>query len=206
MFVVPETYRVRSGAGRHDSTDADGNNGLFIVKSAKLSNQLKVVAYDGSGWERVFVSLNHRRPSWEEMSHVKRLFWGPDELVVRYYLPEQDYINRHPHTLHLWRPKQAALPAPPACLVDPPQDTPEVVLDAAPAAAPAPPSVSAPQPDIGLNRTETLLAFVGWVLMRHRDKLQTIDADAWAELIAEFTAANALEPQRHDWTHRATIP
>jgi len=69
------------------------------------------------GWEHVSVSTKSRPPNWTEMSWVKRLFWEPQACVVQYMPPEKDYINFHPHTLHMWRSTKALFPMPPKILV-----------------------------------------------------------------------------------------
>ena len=101
MFKVPEKYRVRTGSFRSSITD--GNNGVFKVRSLKIKTCLHCIASDGAGWEHVSVSTYSRCPSWKEMSLIKNLFWGCDDLVVQMHPPESDYINNHPYCLHLWR-------------------------------------------------------------------------------------------------------
>lgn len=53
-----------------------------------------------------------RCPTWEEMCHVKDLFWRPDELVLQYHPPKSEYVNCHPFVLHLWRPLDVVIPLP----------------------------------------------------------------------------------------------
>lgn len=76
-FKVPEKYRVKGGInGMMQSDETFGNNGLFIIKTPKISSPLTVIASDGAEWEHVSVSLTHRCPTWEEMCLIKSLFWG----------------------------------------------------------------------------------------------------------------------------------
>jgi hypothetical protein len=75
------------------------------------------------GWEHVSVSFTDRSPTWEEMCWVKNLFWEEDEVVVQYHPRKSDYVNHHPHCLHLWRPMRRSLPTPPTILVGPKQET-----------------------------------------------------------------------------------
>jgi hypothetical protein len=95
-----EPYRVRKGT--HATSEADGNNGMFLVPCGKVT--LKVLASDGLAWAHVSVSLPDRCPTWEEMCHVKELFWRSDEAVMQLHPPRSEYVNYHPHCLHLWRP------------------------------------------------------------------------------------------------------
>ncbi len=91
--------------------------------------RLLVIASPGSDevpWEHVSVSarsLNFlkslRCPTWEEMAWIKSLFWNDDEAVVEYHPPKAEYVNHHPHCLHLWRPLHLPLPIPPSIAVGP---------------------------------------------------------------------------------------
>jgi len=101
-FHVPEKFRVKSGPMATDASA--GSNGLFIVKRVhKNGRALVCVASDGEGWEHVSVSLGDRVPNWEEMSHIKGLFWGEEDLVIQIHPPKVDYVNRCATCLHLWR-------------------------------------------------------------------------------------------------------
>jgi hypothetical protein len=78
---------------------------------------LTVVFSDGLGWEHVSVSTPGRPPNWEEMCFVKDLFWAPDDVVMQLHPARSEYVNTHPHCLHLWRPVGEAIPHPPSILV-----------------------------------------------------------------------------------------
>jgi hypothetical protein len=90
---------------------------------------LKCIAHDGKGdmaeaellgWEHVSVSIEDSPttvPTWEQMAHVKRLFWDDEECVVQYHPAKSEYVNRHPGCLHLWRPVDGNFPTPPKILV-----------------------------------------------------------------------------------------
>jgi hypothetical protein len=115
-FHVPEQYRIREG--RLGTTEADGNNGAFRVRIPL--GYLKVIASDGGGWEHASVSRDDRVPNWEEMCHVKGMFWGPEDVVMQLHPRESEYVNFHPRTLHLWRPIGVEIPTPPSLMVGPP--------------------------------------------------------------------------------------
>jgi hypothetical protein len=70
-------------------------------------------------WEHVSVSTRDRTPTWEEMSFVKDLFWTEEECVVQFHPPKSEYVNHHPHCLHLWRPLGENIQTPPSILVGP---------------------------------------------------------------------------------------
>lgn len=85
---------------------------------------------DGShpavSWEHVSVHVRYRNlnrriifrtPSWDEMCRVKDAFFAPEETVVQYHPAKSDYVNLHPHVLHLWKPIDQDLPKPPIAAV-----------------------------------------------------------------------------------------
>jgi hypothetical protein len=120
MFHVPENSRITSG--RMGSTSASGNNGCFHLPSPKKHGRwLMIIASDGMGWEHVSVHISEgtqtRTPTWDEMCIVKDLFWDAEDVVLQYHPKKSEYINNHPHTLHLWRPVGAEVPTPPSILV-----------------------------------------------------------------------------------------
>ncbi len=50
----------------------------------------------GYPWEHVSVSTPTRCPTWDEMKHVKELFWADDETVVQFHPEKSQYVNKHP--------------------------------------------------------------------------------------------------------------
>jgi hypothetical protein len=130
---VIEQYRVRTGRMR--SKTSDGNNGVFEIPHYRMSGHtFHVVCSDGRSWEHVSVSVwpprsrqrpgkptpkrpDPRVPTWEEMCWIKDLFWDVEERVVQYHPPKSEYVNTHPAVLHLWKPVDQEMPAPPPELV-----------------------------------------------------------------------------------------
>lgn len=112
-FRVPEKLRIKKGP--MGSNESFGNNGAFWVKTKKCV--FTVIASDQLGWEHVSVSLPTRCPTWEEMCFIKDLFWDEDDFVVQFHPSKKDYVNNHPHCLHLWRPIDAVIPTPPVFMV-----------------------------------------------------------------------------------------
>lgn len=51
------------------------------------------------------------------MCFVKDLFWDGEDAVMQLHPPKSNYVNNHPHCLHLWRPTQAVIPMPETILV-----------------------------------------------------------------------------------------
>jgi hypothetical protein len=70
-----------------------------------------------TGWEHVSVSGARRVPNWNEMCFVKNLFWEEEECVMQLHPPKSEYVNLHPHCLHLWRSLTQKILMPPSILV-----------------------------------------------------------------------------------------
>jgi len=73
----------------------------------KIGDNLAVIASgatekDGRRWLHVSLSRPSRLPSWEDLREVKDTFIGKDRKAVQVLPPEAEYVNRHPHVLHLW--------------------------------------------------------------------------------------------------------
>jgi hypothetical protein len=119
MFHVPEEKRLLY----HPllaSRPEDGNNGAFRLKPIIGNRWLFIIASDGEGWEHVSVHAHDakpRTPTWEEMCHVKAVFWDPEDAVMQLHPRESEYINQHENVLHLWRPINAVIPEPPSIMV-----------------------------------------------------------------------------------------
>ena len=77
----------------------------------------------GSGWEhlsaRVKMHSGERVPTWSEMCWLKSLFWDDEECVAQLHPPKSEYVNCHPHVLHLWKQVGQDFPRPPSMLVGP---------------------------------------------------------------------------------------
>lgn len=115
-FQVLNKYRIKEGKYASDPEDTYG---VFLIPFRSF--KLKVLATDGKGfspqWEHVSVSLPNRCPNWEEMSFIKDLFWSEEEAVIQIHPPKSEYINNHPHCLHLWRSVDSEQPLPPSIMV-----------------------------------------------------------------------------------------
>ncbi len=115
MFHVPQNKRIYPAANY-----GEGNNGAFQIE---LSGRTRatIIASDGEGWEHVSVHVisngKQRTPTWAEMCKIKDIFWDEEDCVLQYHPPKSDYVNNHPHCLHLWRPIEQEVPRPPKYLV-----------------------------------------------------------------------------------------
>jgi hypothetical protein len=119
MFHVLEEYRITTG--RVASSSEFGNNGAFELPPMRSGRKLFCIVSDGMGWEHVSVHVLDGKmlhtPTWSEMCYVKDLFWDAEDMVIQYHPRKSDYVNNHPHTLHLWRPTDQTVPNPPSILV-----------------------------------------------------------------------------------------
>lgn len=121
-FHVPETDRIKSGPLASDPSY--GNNGAFLIRGLLPYRLLAIVASDGLGWEHASVHVTDGKarqwtPNWDEMCHVKNLFWDAEDVVIQYHPRRSEYVSYHEHTLHLWRPTGFAIPTPDPELVGP---------------------------------------------------------------------------------------
>lgn len=125
---VPESHRLRAHPVLGSDASA-GNNGYFLVPSVEPGWTLAAMASDGldcgipeaEGWEHVSVHAfrgdKQRTPSWKEMTAIKDLFWDGEDVVMQLHPRKSQYVNVHPHTLHLWRPRHMVIPEPDALMV-----------------------------------------------------------------------------------------
>ncbi len=126
-FKVPEQFRLNSHLG-----DMPGDLfGAFSIPSPYRPfefRRLLVIASAsapdlGVPWDHVSVHASEpflvgimsieSTPIWDEMCHIKDLFWDDEDCVVQYHPPKIDYVNCHKYTLHLWHPTEDRLPMPP---------------------------------------------------------------------------------------------
>lgn len=80
-------------------------------------HMLRVIASIGAGWDHVSVSLAGRTPTWDELEFVRKRLFKPNEVVVQFHVPEDDHVNIHPNTLHLWRSHGQKYKLPPKVFV-----------------------------------------------------------------------------------------
>lgn len=111
----PDQYRAKHPFGfEHKPGDPFG---WFMIPSPIKENQWIAVMADGqTEWEHVSASLRNRTPTWDEMCHLKNLFWEENEMVVQFHPEKEDYINNAKNCLHIWKYK-GFMPKPPTCYV-----------------------------------------------------------------------------------------
>ncbi|MBO7615011.1 MAG: hypothetical protein J6T15_04885 [Bacilli bacterium] len=57
------------------------------------------------GWEHLSVSMPSKTPSWDQMCVMKDIFFEEEEECFEYHPKKSEYVNMHPHCLHIWRPR-----------------------------------------------------------------------------------------------------
>ena len=113
-----DAYRIISGdVVKFYGGVGDHTCGVFRVPSPIDRTPLAIIAAVGDGWDHVSVSRKNRCPNWQEMEHVKRLFFADDETAMQLHVPPTEHISHHPYCLHLWRPLDREIPLPPANFV-----------------------------------------------------------------------------------------
>lgn len=134
MMSVPEASRLTVGPLASDASF--GRNGAFLLPSPEPGWVLFIIVSDGNdpdvpgadGWEHVSVRASRadlgssRTPNWREMCFVKDIFWESEDVVMQLHPRRSQYVNCHPHVLHLWRSRTQQIPEPPAILVGPQTD------------------------------------------------------------------------------------
>lgn len=90
--------------------------GAFAIKRKGVELFVIICEADalqkGQEWDHVSVSTKSRTPTWEEMCFIKDLFFDEEECVIQFHPPKSNYVNTHPHCLHLWRPVGVDVPMP----------------------------------------------------------------------------------------------
>jgi len=93
----------------------DDYNGAYAIRVKDV--ELIVISSNGGGWDHVSVQGPGRTPTWEEMQAIKELFFHDDEMAVQFHPIKKNYVNAHPHVLHLWRSQTEKMPVPPLFMV-----------------------------------------------------------------------------------------
>lgn len=127
MKTITDVNQWRVKRGPLASDPEIGNYGAFCIPLKPKTYAMCVVSDgDETGWEHVSVHIRFktsdnkvkmRTPTWKEMCTIKDLFWHEHETVIQFHPPRSEYVNNHPHCLHLWRPESEEIPRPDPKLV-----------------------------------------------------------------------------------------
>lgn len=76
------------------------------LDGVKLTTILEVECIDGELWGHLSVCAQSpaRVPSWSELRWCKEYFLGGDRKAVQVLPCRAEYVNVHPHVLHLYAP------------------------------------------------------------------------------------------------------
>jgi hypothetical protein len=108
-------YRIRKGPYASELEDSD--HGAFSIPLGN-GKRFHIIASSGMGWDHVSVHVRivgkgkAITPNLEEMCKVKDLFFDEEECVVQYHPRKSEYVDMHPHVLHLWRPNEPGVSIP----------------------------------------------------------------------------------------------
>lgn len=94
---------------------SDGGYAFAYLPGTK--KPIAVIFSWGKDWDHVSASYPNRTPTWDEMCYIKDIFFKEDECVIQYHPHKSEYVNNHPHCLHLWRPQAENIPMPPKIMV-----------------------------------------------------------------------------------------
>jgi hypothetical protein len=103
-----ERMRLRYVHPSWHESEALGNGGVYLSTSG-----LRVIAevefvrnelQEYSLWLHVSFSRRDRVPSYEELTHVKRVFVGDDLKAIMVLPAKAEHYNHHEHCLHLYAP------------------------------------------------------------------------------------------------------
>jgi LmbE family N-acetylglucosaminyl deacetylase len=73
----------------------------FRLRDVRLAAILEVEVHAEQLWAHLSVSAPARVPSWAELRWAKEHFLG-DRKAISVMPPRSEYINHHPHVLHLF--------------------------------------------------------------------------------------------------------
>ena len=125
MKRPPQLFTDIEAAGNLLEYGDDGCR--FLVRIPNTEDALCCIASWGGKWDHVSIhamrmpqdihgcdpGAQDDAPTWDEMCLVKEICFMPNEWAIQYHPAHEDYVNHHPHTLHIWKPQTKSLPKPP---------------------------------------------------------------------------------------------
>ncbi len=91
--VLPAGCRLVQERG--DGAAYQTIDGLTVIVSAGTE-------LDGRRWLHMSASRPDKVPTWEDLKWMKRVFAGRKGKAIQVIPPDSEYVNIHPHVLHLW--------------------------------------------------------------------------------------------------------
>lgn len=110
--ILKKINPIRYKSNNSFSTMDDDYHGVFFLRNN--SHVLKIISsgFQDEEWIHVSVSLPTRCPTWNEMCKVRDLFFDKEDVVFQFHPKSSDYVNIHPHCLHLWKPRKFEIQTP----------------------------------------------------------------------------------------------
>jgi len=108
LWLFPLLPRVLPVGWKVAQDTDDGARYLFTARKGKKRVTLMSVVVsgciedDGRKWIHLSVAGPGRVPHWSELVDVKELFLGRDSKAIQVIPPRAEYVNIHPHVLHLF--------------------------------------------------------------------------------------------------------
>ena len=81
----------------------NAKRGRVRLSGVLLTFIVEVECVDGKLWAHLSVSTLKRTPNWDELRWCKEYFLG-DRRAIQILPPRAEYVNLHPHVLHLYAP------------------------------------------------------------------------------------------------------
>ena len=114
----PEKFRMIDGPmatprgveyGGFAINATDKTRAMFVIASSAMvvAETYKLGKLEVE-WDHVSVTLQEDKnstPTWDEMCHIKELFWEDHHTVVQFHPKKSEYVNNCNGCLHLWRHK-----------------------------------------------------------------------------------------------------
>lgn len=83
--------------------ERDNQRGLYTHQLGNLSVIESVrVEQDGRRWLHVSIARRESLPTWTDMHLVKHVWIGDERTAIQVFPPASEYVNFHPHCLHLF--------------------------------------------------------------------------------------------------------
>lgn len=102
--VLPRVLPASWNEQKHTSPVSAAFNRFWHV--SRKDGVLKVMAglerHGEHQWIHISCSRRDRLPSWEDLKLAKRVLAGPERQAIQVIPRDSEYVNIHPHCLHLF--------------------------------------------------------------------------------------------------------
>lgn len=95
ILALPRNWKCFTAPGGLGKAFTNTLSGLLVLASTDIME-------DGSRYLHISCSYPDRLPTWDDLKIVKNIFIGEDREAFQVLPKKEDYVNLHPHCLHLW--------------------------------------------------------------------------------------------------------